>query len=106
MELRFTSADHDSKQPAYRLRWYNTANEVVYSSLSAHSHAQAIPDTSPVVYRIMPVPKPVGPHTSDYHITVEAESSVGNSGESAPSAPFSLSPPAVPANVVVVDPLL
>ena len=106
MELRFTSADHESKQPAYRLRWYNTSDEVVYTSLSAHSHAQAIAGTSPTVYRITPVPKPTGPHTSDYRITVEAETPIGNSGESAPSAPFSLSPPAVPADVVVIDPLI
>jgi hypothetical protein len=52
------------------------------------------------------VPKPAPPHTSDYRITVQAESTVGNSGESAMSASFSLSPPATPENVIVVDPLL
>lgn len=107
MEVRFTSADHTSKQPNYRLRWYNTANAVVHESLFAFQQVGVVtPETTPPTYRLTNVPKPAPPHTSDYRVTLAAESTTGVSAESAFSDPFSLSPPAAPANVVVINPLV
>jgi hypothetical protein len=106
MEIRFNSADHDTKAPNYRVRWYNDASIVVKESLFAFQQVGTVSGSAPPLYRLLNVPKPTPPHTSDYRITVQAESTVGNSGESPMSASFSLSPPATPEHVIVVDPLL
>lgn len=87
------------------IRWYDATNALIFTQTQFTSNATTV---SLGHYRFSgsAITKPSPLPTGQITITVAGKNSAGTGPESAPSAPFSITPPAQPSNVVVTDPAL
>lgn len=106
MQIQFDAPDFGNTTH-YVIRWFDAANVLVKEQTQSTFNAVPVAGT-PGRYVFgtnaieKPSPAPSGPLT----IKLASKNAAGIGAESAPTAPFSIAPPAAPTNVVVIDPAL
>lgn len=104
MQIEFDATDF-ANATHYVIRWFDATNVKIFEQTQSTFNISTV---SPGHYRIgpsaviKPSPVPAGLLT----IRVAGKNAAGVGPESAPTAPFSVTPPAAPVNVVVIDPAL
>lgn len=101
MQIDFNAADYATWTHAV-INWYNGGPAPSFSQTQSVANITVV---TPGSYRIAgsAVQKPTNP-SGTYTLTVAGKNAAGVGAESAPSAPFQITPPAAPSNVVVTNP--